>query len=231
MEKKCTTCKIVKNLDKFGNKKSSKDKKSHKCKDCCRDYSKKWREDNKQIIQKNKKKEYQKNKEKYLLRSKEDYKNNKEKHKLYKKKYFQINKIKINNRILSRRKLNPMLKLKKNIASNILIALKKQGYTKKNKTYNILGCQYDFFMEWLNYKASNGYTYGIGNLNLDHVVPISLAETEDELYLLNHYSNFQLLTQNENYSKGNRHVNPLNLARVLEHHPNPDKIREIHARL
>ena len=86
-------------------------------------------------------------------------------------------------------------------------------------------------MEWLNYKASNGHTFGIGDLHIDYVVPISLAETEEEILLLNHYSNLQLLKANENLAKSNRYVNPTNLKRVLEHHPNPDKIREIHARL
>ena len=86
-------------------------------------------------------------------------------------------------------------------------------------------------MEWINGIASNGYQYGFGDLHLDHVVPMSLAQTEDEAILLSHYSNYQLLSADENQRKGNRYVNPLNLARVLEHHPNPDKIREIHARL
>ena len=86
-------------------------------------------------------------------------------------------------------------------------------------------------MTWLNGIASNGYTYGIGELQLDHVIPISLAQTEEEMLLLNHYSNYQLLSADENQSKGNRYVNPTNLKRVLEHHPNPDKIREIYSRL
>jgi len=86
-------------------------------------------------------------------------------------------------------------------------------------------------MKWLNGVASNGYTYGVGDLHLDHVVPVSLAETEDEILLLNHYSNLQLLSADENQKKYNSYVNPTNLKRVLNHHPNPDKIREIHARL
>ena len=86
-------------------------------------------------------------------------------------------------------------------------------------------------MDWLHGKASNGYTYGIGDLHLDHVIPISLAQTEDEAILLSHYSNYQLLSADENLAKSNSYVNPTNLKRVLEHHPNPDKIREIHARL
>ena len=30
---------------------------------------------------------------------------------------------------------------------------------------------------------------------------------------------------------GNRYVNPTNLKRVLEHHPEPNKIKEIYSRL
>ena len=86
-------------------------------------------------------------------------------------------------------------------------------------------------MKWLNGIASNGYQYGFGNLHLDHVVPISLAETKDEILLLCHYSNYQLLNANENQSKNNLYVNPVNLARVLEHHPEPNKIKEIYSRL
>jgi len=149
--------------------------------------------------------------------------------------YHKKNKNRINKQIAlyTKKRLDTdlLFKLGHRIRSTIYLSIKRLEYSKKTKTYNILKCEFDFFMEWLNGLASNGYTYGIGNLHLDHVVPISLAETEDEVILLNHYSNFQLLSAFENLSKGNRIVNPLNLARVLEHHPNPDKIREIHARL
>ena len=128
-------------------------------------------------------------------------------------------------------KTDPLFKLRSSIRTNIGTSLRKNGYTKENKTYNILKCDYDFFMQWLNNVASNGHTYGIGELHLDHVIPISLAETEDEAILLSHYSNYQLLSADENLAKSNRYVNPTNLKRVLEHHPNPDKIREIYSRL
>ena len=124
-----------------------------------------------------------------------------------------------------------LFKLGHRIRTTIYLSIKRLEYSKKTKTYNILKCDYNFFMQWLNGLASNGYTYGIGDLHLDHVIPISLAETEDEAILLSHYSNYQLLSAADNLAKSNRYVNPLNLARVLEHHPNPDKIREIHARL
>ena len=197
--------------------------------------SKKWREDNKQIIQENKKEYYKNNKEKYLLISKKYRENNKEKHKLYQKEYYKNNKKEYSEKQKlykkERRKIDPIFKLRGCISSNICKALKAQGYTKNTKTFNILKCEYDFFIEFLNGVASNGYTYGVGNLHLDHVIPISLAETEDEAILLSHYSNYQLLSADENIVKGNRYINPTNLKRVLEHHPEPNKIKEIYSRL
>jgi len=216
MEKKCTTCEVVKSLDKFNNAKKGKHGKDSRCRTCVKLYYK----SNKEIIKQSQKGYYLKNKLKIDKKIKEYGTKNKEKIRKYRTLYHK-----------NRRDTDPLFKLRGYTSKSVRGSLLRKGYGKKTKTYNILKCDYDFFMQWVNGLASNGYTYGIGNLNLDHVVPVSLAQTEDELILLNHYSNFQLLTQNENYSKGNRYVNPLNLARVLEHHPNPDKIREIHSRL
>ena len=212
MEKKCTKCGEVKSLDDFSNAKHGKNGKASRCKDCDKEY-------------------YKNNREKLIKNAKAYSFKNKEKIVEYKKDYFQKNKDELWRKLKIKINSDSILKLSYNIRSNIAKSIKNQGYTKKTKTYNMLKCDYNFFMTWLNGVASNGYTYGIGDLQLDHVIPISLAETEDECILLNHYSNFQLLSADENVTKGNRYVNPTNLKRVLEHHPNPDKIREIHARL
>ena len=261
MEKKCTKCKEVKSLDEFNNRKDTKDKKQYSCKDCKRNYSRdyskkntekikqkniKYRENNKEKEKKRQALYYKNNKDKVKERQKIYIKKNKTKLNLYKKnyrinnkdkikEYYKKNKGRLNKKnILNTQKrldTDPLFKLGHRIRTTIYLSIKRLEYSKKTKTYNILKCDYDFFMQWLNGVASNGYTYGIGDLHLDHVIPISLAETEDEVILLNHYSNYQLLSADENLAKSNLYVNPVNLARVLEHHPNPDKIREIHARL
>ena len=249
MEKKCTKCEEVKSLDEFSKDKRNKDGKQSRCKSCHKEYKiknkdkrkapteeqkerrKKHRQENKEFFKKKDREYNQKNKH---IRQKH-YKENKERLLKYTNEYYQNNKKKI--RILADKwskenmKTNPLYKLRVSIRSNIAMSIKNQGYTKKTKTYNMLKCDYNFFMQWLNGIASNGYQYGFGNLNLDHVIPISLAQTEDEAILLCHYSNYQLLSAHENVTKGNRRVNPLNLARVLEHHPDPDKIKEIYTRL
>ena len=212
MEKKCTKCGEVKSLDDFSNAKHGKNGKASRCKDCDKEY-------------------YKNNREKLIKNAKAYSFKNKEKIVEYKKDYFQKNKDELWRKLKIKINSDSILKLSYNIRSNIAKSIKNQGYTKKTKTYNILKCDYNFFMEWVNGIASNGYTYGVGDLHLDHVVPMSLAQTEDESILLCHYSNYQLLTAKENLLKKDFYVNPVNLARVLEHHPNPDKIREIHARL
>ena len=261
MEKKCTKCKEVKSLDEFTNFKKGKHGKAYQCKSCFKEYYKKNQKEyykkNKEKFSQHAKEYYKKNKEKILLQKKEYNKKNKEKNNKYNKEYYKNNKEKEKKRrvlyrkknkdkillyrkknkrkklkyLKERKKIDPIFKLRGCISSNIYGALKAQGYTKNTKTFNILKCEYNFFMDWLNGKASNGYTYGIGDLQLDHVIPISLAETEDEAILLSHYSNYQLLSADENLAKSNRYVNPTNLKRVLNHHPEPNKIKEIYSRL
>ena len=51
-------------------------------------------------------------------------------------------------------------------------------------------------MNWKNY----------GEWHLDHIIPISYAKKEEEIYELNHYTNFQPLWAKDNLSKGNRFI-------------------------
>ena len=199
--KKCTKCNELKILDEFHNNKRTKDGKAFQCIVCI---TKNVRDKRAIIVKQNL--EYNER--------------NKDAQKEYEKGLMK-------NRI----KTDPFLRFRQRVRSTVSMSLKSQGYNKDTNTFNIIKCEYDFLIKWLNGIASNGYTFGIGDLHIDHVIPISLSKTKDEAIILSHYSNLQLLTADENLTKGNRYVNPLNLARVLEHHPNPDKIREIHSRL
>jgi len=118
-------------------------------------------------------------------------------------------------------KRRPINKLIANIRSNINRSIENKGYTKKTNAYKILGCEYNVFAEWLDLSKYNEDSH------LDHVVPISLADTEEEVLMLNHYSNFQILTSKENITKGNRYINNDNLQRVLNNHPQPSVVQEI----
>ena len=84
----------------------------------------------------------------------------------------------------------------------IYSSLKRKGYTKKSRTYEIIGCSYEFllgylegkfekWMNWENYGKYNGdFNHGF---DIDHIIPLSSASNEEELIKLNHYTNLQPL--------------------------------------
>jgi hypothetical protein len=161
-------------------------------------YMKIYRENNKLKIKENKK-EYDKkysleNKEKLKEKSINYYQNNKEKVKEKIRKYEK-----------NRKKTDPLFKLTCNIRTSIGHAIKKQGYTKKSKTYQILGCTFEEFKQHLERQFALGMTWhNQGEWHLDHIYPVSLAKDEQELIKLNHYTNFQPLWAKDNLEKHNK---------------------------
>ena len=135
-------------------------------------------------------------------RCKEWMKNNKERRKEYLKIY--------NIEYLKKRREEPLYKLKTKIRKRIWKSIKSFGLLKNKTTVEILGCssnhflkhietQFQPWMNWDNYGKYNGdFNYG---WDLDHIIPISSAKTEKQVYELNHYTNFQPLC-----SKVNRDV-------------------------
>ena len=102
-----------------------------------------------------------------------------------------------------------IFKLKGNISSLIRISIKNAGYKKSQlrltKTDLILGCTTDFFKKFLEEKFIEGMSWdNHGEWHIDHKTPVSWGENEDDIYILNHYTNFQTLWAFDNLSKGNR---------------------------
>jgi hypothetical protein len=105
----------------------------------------------------------------------------------------------------NKRNNDNLFKLTSNIRCLIYISIKKQGYTKKTKTHKILGCSFKEFKQHLEKQFTKGMNWdNIGEWHLDHIYPVSLAKTEEEIIKLNHYTNFQPMWAKENISKGNK---------------------------
>ena len=110
----------------------------------------------------------------------------------------------------NRKKSDSLYKLSIGIRSLILISFKNQFTTKSKKTIEILGCSFEEFKlhleskfdEKMNWKNQGTYWH------MDHIIPISSAETEEDVYRLNHYTNFQPLYWEDNLRKGNKIENP-----------------------
>ena len=173
-----------------------------------------YKEQNKDII-KEKRKLY---KEQTKERDKKYRELNKEQINLRKKEYYLNNKSKIKeyNRIykLNRMKVDPLFLLKRKIY-NIIYKAVKHKYSRRKNTLDILGCSYEQFklhlenhfeswMTWENHGLYNGEpNYG---WDIDHVIPQSSAETEQEVITINHYTNLKPLCSYVNrYVKKNNY--------------------------
>lgn len=168
--KTCTKCNIEKISDDFY-------KHKRVCKDCCREKSKVWRLENKELVKSTSRKSY--------LKHKED---RREPRRIY---------------AYNRRKNDIIFALRSRVGSMIRKNIDKDG----NKSIDILGCSFEDLRVYLESKFEPWMTWdnrGLynGELNygwdIDHIIPISSAKSEYELIKLNHYTNLQPLCSKTN---------------------------------
>ena len=115
------------------------------------------------------------------------------------------NKIKLKQRTKKRREIDSLFRLRQNIRSLIRSSIKNGGFSKRTKTYEILGCSFEEFKKYIESKFKLGMTWeNYGTWEYDHITPVSWAINEDEIIKLNHYTNLQPLWREENIAKSNR---------------------------
>jgi len=137
-------------------------------------------------------KEYRKkNKAKISITSKKWYCKTKEVRRKHKNEYYK-----------NKRKNDSLFNLKENVKRNIRMSFIRKGFSKKSKTFEILGCTFEEFKihiekqfkPWMNWENRGKYNGKINfGWDLDHIIPIYKAKTEEEIFHLNHYTNFQPL--------------------------------------
>lgn len=137
------------------------------------------------------------------------------KRKEYFKKYYEANREKILEHNAQYKKEqynnNPRYRFIQNTRSLISISISKRNnlsMVKQKHTEEILGCSLDSFIKYIENLFTDGmtwdnYGYGANKWNIDHIKPISLAQTEEEVYALNHYTNLQPMWQIDNFRKHN----------------------------
>jgi len=118
--------------------------------------------------------------------------------------------------VLERSLKDPLINFSKNVRFHMHRYLKGK---KNKKSEEILGMTLKEFQQKIGVKKKG--------VHLDHIIPLSWANSEEEIYCLNHYSNFQLLDAFENRSKSNRYCLRLNLNKVLEKHNNKALVKKI----
>ncbi len=197
MAKICIVCEKKKELKEFDKKKTTLDGYRNQCMSCL--YKK--RKERFQLLSDEEKEEYR---IKSNERSKKYWKNNIEDADF---KLRQKNKRRENH---LKRMEDPLYKLKVSFSRRLNKLLKRVECNRStNKPYYLdkLGCSFEEFkiyleskfedwMTWENYGKYNGeLNYG---WDLDHIIPLSKAKTEDDIYNLSHYMNLQPLCSRTN---------------------------------
>lgn len=102
----------------------------------------------------------------------------------------------------NRRAVDPLFKLRTNIASLIRCSMQRGGFSKSTKTAALLGCDFEFFQLYIEEQFQEGMSWeNNGEWHYDHKIPCSAATDEVELIALQHFSNFQPMWGAENLSK------------------------------
>lgn len=214
--KKCNGCLVTKDDSMF-----YKDGKylTSKCKECKKKIRKKYVLTNPEKVKKANKDYYENNKEKCserrskwyydnrehsLERSRKYYLDNYDKYKKYHASYYQENKSDITEkkRIREKKKRNEssFYRFKLKMRSIVKRAVKNTTYSVKTK--DVLGCDYDDLLVHLYLTSPvNPIKNSDISIDVDHIIPLSLAETEEDLIKLSHYTNLQWLSSSDNRSK------------------------------
>ena len=185
MTKTCSKCKETKPVADYSKRTERPDGKESRCRDCHREY----RQANKTSIQAKHKRYCKKNRATVSERARQ-----------YQRK---------------RRKDDPMFRLRHNVRGRIYNAIINGGYSKASKTHEILGCTHKELQQHIESQFTEGMSWDrISEIHIDHRLPVSAANTEEELLALNHHRNLQPMWASDNLAKSDSYC-PKELAAYL----------------
>jgi hypothetical protein len=192
----CIRCELIKQYDEFNKDKNLKSGISNICKVCKKKLNYNYRISNPKKYKLQQKKYRDSNKDKEKLRIKNWVNENKDRRTKYTIKYDK-----------ERKKIDPKYKLLRNLRTRIYVFLKKYKITKSEKTISLVGCDLPELKFYMENKFTNGMSwdnYGSNGWHVDHIIPLSSAKTEEEIYKLCHFTNLQPLWEKDNLAKSNK---------------------------
>lgn len=189
IEKNCTKCEIIKPIDQFYKKKDRPSGINSLCVDCHQANNKSWVEKNQDALS-----EYRKEYRAGL---------NLDEAREYQRQWRVINGWRARERRKERFQNDPIFRFKCRIRSAIGKAIRRGGFKKESKTEAILGNTFGAVEAHLITTAIKNYGFWLDTeeYHIDHIIPLNVAKTEDEVIKLNHYTNLQFLTPTHNNNK------------------------------
>lgn len=104
-----------------------------------------------------------------------------------------------------RKKNDPIFTLTKRLRQGIYRSIRG---VKLRSSLDILGCTEEEFKTHIESQFTEGMSWDrLSEIHIDHIIPISSAETIEDVYRLNHYTNLQPLWARDNIQKYNKIIN------------------------
>jgi Na+-translocating ferredoxin:NAD+ oxidoreductase RnfC subunit len=137
---------------------------------------------------------YERNKEAYHARSRAFERANKDWQSDRNKKYRAENSEKISARLKLRWDTDHLYRTQRIIRNSIADAFRRKGFTKRHRASSILGCTWDELQKHIEKQFVIGMSWENRSAwEVDHIVPVSTAKTEEDLVSLNHFTNLRPL--------------------------------------
>lgn len=193
----CSKCKKEKNIKEFPFDKSKSDGRYSSCKKCKNESANPY---------------YEKNRKKIIRKMNEWRNKNRERHRENNRR-----------RKKAKRKNDPCYVLKQRVSCSIRRAFRENNVTKIESSFKMLGYEpkklYEHLARYLEKpcKICQKKIITLENSHIDHIKPISLAKTKDEIIELNQLDNLQLLCADCNHKKSDSFIDPEKVKeRILE---------------
>jgi hypothetical protein len=172
-------------------------------------YHKEWRDGNRERLNEQQREKYKENPQAFKQRTDRYRETHQAEVKEARLRYNRENREKRSAYERNKRQADPVYKFRKSFISLISSYLRKHGYKGGKRTWEVVGCDFGAFLEYIMSQFEKGMTlenYGHkdGCWNIDHIIPICTAETDDDLERLNHYSNLRPMWASENYKKSKK---------------------------
>jgi hypothetical protein len=183
----------------------------------------KWSSKNSEYLAENKAKYQIANKEDIAKKTKLRYQSNPEKYKARARNWASANKLLVSemrrewaakNRARTREyalsyyhkmKDDALFASKLRARSAVNSAFRRMGYTKKTRTYAVLGCDWESFKTHIERQFIKGMTWGNrGEWHIDHIQPLSAAKTEADVISLTHFTNLRPMWAADNLAKSDK---------------------------
>ena len=198
----CKSCNVEKPLDCFHKRSARPSGVASHCKECRKNKEKLRYEKKRDEIIKRQSEYNSKNRDKINARQRQYNQENVEKRKSYAIK----NKEKIAAYVRERRNKDPLFNLASNIRRRLNYAFSVGGFTKKSKTNEILGCDWNTLVAHIEKQFVDGMSWeNMGDWEIDHIIPYASAKNECDVIRLSHYKNLQPLWKRDNRKKSGKH--------------------------